>query len=575
MKSSIGSKIFGLAIFLLCLTLSLSGFLLWQVSSLQRDLRVMAEKTIPLSENFALLNETGLRRRIAFERQVGVFISGHHGPELETFNARILKEAVANYERFTEEIQKQLARGRELLALHFAEEADPENLGQIEALLEETARVYPLITDQGLEVLAKLREGKVAEALSRLSILNEQQSNLQQVREKMQVLSAERAQKAGEREEKRNDQIRGLTISAGISLILLGLVVARIVTVKLTAPVRCLIEGVQDVRSGNLDLHLTVTQTDEIGVLTDAFNHFVSELRAKAELQRTFGKYVDPRVIEHMALKPSDSMPAESRVEMTVGFSDLVGFSHLGEQLTPKTLVTLLNRHFTLQSEAVHSQRGVVDKFIGDAIMAFWGPPFTTPEAQAQLACDAALAQLDAAAILRRETPELTGLRRNTPLLDIRIGLSTGEVILGNLGSEKTRSFTVIGDAVNLGSRIEGANRFYGTHILVSERTAEMAGTDFLFREIDLLTAKGKNEPAKIFELMGRASTASEAQIELAHQFSVGLAAYRSQDWTRAESAFAACGSDAPSQVFLQRIAKLRQNPPPTDWAGVWKLDEK
>jgi adenylate cyclase len=276
-----------------------------------------------------------------------------------------------------------------------------------------------------------------------------------------------------------------------------------------------------------------------------------------------------------MVLKPADSMPLESRVEMTVGFSDLVGFSQLSEQLTPKALVNLLNRHFTLQSEAVHAQRGVVDKFIGDAIMAFWGPPFTTPEAQAKLACESALQQLAAAATLRNETADLTGLRRNTPQLDIRIGLSTGDVVLGNLGSEKTRSFTVIGDAVNLGSRIEGANRVYGTHILVSQRTAELAEPDFLFREIDLLTAKGKSEPSKIYELMGRASDASEAQLQLTQHFTEGLAAYRSQDWARAETAFSACGSDATAQVFLTRIAKLRQTPPPADWSGVWKLDEK
>ncbi len=569
MKSSIGSKIFGLAIFLLCLTLSLSGFLLWQVSLLQRDLRVMAEKTIPLSETLALLNESGLRRRIAFERQIVGHLSAGHGSDIEHFSARTLKEAEVNYRFFTEEIRKQMSRARELLDLHFAQESDRESLGQIEALLEETARVYPLITEQGLELLAELRSGNTAQAISRLSVLNDHQVNLQKVREKMQSLSAQRALSAGEREEARNNQIRGLTISAGISLILLGLVVARIVTVKLTAPVRCLIEGVQNIRNGNLDLNLKVTQTDEIGVLTDAFNHFVAELRAKAELQRTFGKYVDPRVLEHMVLKPAESVSTESRVEMTVGFSDLVGFTQLGEQLTPKALVTLLNRHFTLQSEAVHSQRGVVDKFIGDAIMAFWGPPFTTAEAQAQLACEAALAQLAAAAILRSETADLTGLRRNTPLIDLRIGLSTGDVVLGNLGSEKTRSFTVIGDAVNLGSRIEGANRFYGTHILVSQRTMEMAGPGFLFREIDLLTAKGKSEPAKIYELMGRSSEASREQLQIVQHFTEGLVAYRAQDWIRAESAFSACGTDAPSQVFLTRVAKLRENPPPADWSGI------
>jgi class 3 adenylate cyclase len=276
-----------------------------------------------------------------------------------------------------------------------------------------------------------------------------------------------------------------------------------------------------------------------------------------------------------MVLKPADAAQIGGRVEMTIGFADLVGFSHLGEQLTPKALVHLLNRHFTLQADSIQAQRGVVDKFIGDAIMAFWGHPFTPHESHAELACTAALAQIEAATRLRVELPEITGLRRDTPYLDVRVGLSTGDVVLGNLGSENTRSFTVIGDAVNLGSRLEGANRFYGTQILASQRTATLAGPSFLFREIDFLTVKGKSEPVRIFELAGKTADAAPERIQLFENFAAGLAAYREQRWDDADAAFLVCGGDAPARVFRDRIAALRLSPPSRDWNGIWKLDAK
>src|SRR5262249_39609012 len=224
--------------------------------------------------------------------------------------------------------------------------------------------------------------------------------------------------------------------------------------------------------------------TDEVGRLTDSFNFFVKELRSKEHIKETFGKYIDPRVLEQVLTEGGEQAVASGRREMTVLFGDLVGFTGLSERLTPLLMVKLLNRHFGLQALAIQEHRGIVDKFVGDSIVAFWGPPFVKVEEHALLACHAARAQLLALDNLRRELPDITGLRRDVPTVDLCIGISTGEVVVGNIGSENTRSYTVIGDIVNLAARLERANRVYRTQILVSESTAQSIGSEFEMREI-------------------------------------------------------------------------------------------
>ena len=168
-------------------------------------------------------------------------------------------------------------------------------------------------------------------------------------------------------------------------------------------------------------------------------------------------------------------------------------------------MVKLLNRHFGLQALAVQEHRGIVDKFVGDSIVAFWGPPFVKAEEHAMLACRAAQAQLPRSIISRRELPDITGLRRDTPTVDLCIGICTGEVVVGNIGSENTRSYTVVGDTVNVAARLERANRVYGTQILINESTAQAIGSQFETREIDTISVKGKTETTRIFELMSAA----------------------------------------------------------------------
>src|SRR4029434_9629208 len=281
--------------------------------------------------------------------------------------------------------------------------------------------------------------------------------------------------------------------------------------------VRSLASAMRDVQGGNLNVELPVSSTDEVGRLTDSFNFFVKELRSKQRLKQTFGKYIDPRILEQVLAQPGAEAVASGRREMTVLFAELVGFTGLSERLTPLLMVTLLNRHFGLQALAVQEHHGVVDKFVGDSVMAFWGPPFVKPEEHAFLACRAAQAQLAALDTLCRELPDITGLRRDLPAIDLCIGVCTGEVVVGNIGSDNTRSYTVIGDTVNLTARLERANRIYGTQILVGETTAQAIGSQFEIREIDTISVKGKTETTRIFELMSAAGQLSEVLERCAH----------------------------------------------------------
>jgi len=304
----------------------------------------------------------------------------------------------------------------------------------------------------------------------------------------------------------------------------------------------------------------------------------VDELKRKDNLQKAIGSYIYPRIVEKVILpgRPED-VAGQKRV-MTVLFTDLVGFTTLGENLTPGGLVNVINRYFTLMSECVQQEKGIIDKFIGDAIMAYWGPPFVAEEEQAAAACRAALKQTEALARFRQELPELMGLRKNVPEINLRIGLATGEVIVGNIGSDTARSYTVMGDVVNLASRLESANNVYGTRILVSDETRRLADRAMETREIDRLTVKGNSDPVGIYELLAETGKLAPDWANRKSRFETALEAYRKQDWPAAEAIFKELSekfADAPSRAFLERITMLKQHSPGPGWDGVWRMASK
>ena len=361
--------------------------------------------------------------------------------------------------------------------------------------------------------------------------------------------------------------------------ILLGITVAAAVTLGLVRPVRRLLAGTVAVERGALDTVVPITSRDEIGRLTQSFNTMVGELRLKAQIRETFGKYVDPRIVAGLIDRPELTDAKGSRREMTILFCDMKGFTAFSEGMTPAALVTVLNRFMTIMSEPVRHHRGIIDKYLGDGVMAFWGPPFTGAEEQAQLACLAALDQIAGLAAFRAELPDLTGLRRGFPEIDIRIGIATGDVVVGSIGSELTRNYTVIGDTVNLASRLEGANKTYSTRVLIGEATNLFVADAVETREIDSVLVVGKTEPQRIFELLGRKGEVAREQLALRDAYVEALDAYRRRAWEKARAGFESCLAiapcDRPSKLFLERIVQFGETAPDIDWKGVWSLAEK
>jgi adenylate cyclase len=369
------------------------------------------------------------------------------------------------------------------------------------------------------------------------------------------------------------EEVKAIRLNWGITIIatLLGLVLAAVVTRKLVEPVRRLLTGTRAVERGDLSVQVLANSADEIATLTQSFNNMVAGLREKERIKDTFGKYVDPRIVQGLLENRLAATGGEKK-PMTVFFSDLVGFTSLCEHLTPDGVVRLLNQYFALMSEPIHAQKGILDKFIGDAIMAYWGPPFTGETEHAALACATALEQRARLERFRAMLPDLMGLRKGLPQISVRVGLASGDVTVGNIGSEQAKGFTVIGDTVNLASRLEGANKEYGTGILMSEETRRLAGEAIDAREIDVLRVVGKSEPVRVYELLGGKGQADAALIRA---YEAALSAYKKGDWDAAEAGFSGLNGDRPAQVMLGRIAYWRANPAARPADGVWDLTRK
>jgi adenylate cyclase len=305
----------------------------------------------------------------------------------------------------------------------------------------------------------------------------------------------------------------------------------------------------------------------------------VTERRTKERIKGTFETYMDPRIVAGIIQHPDTMQLSGEKRIVTVFFSDMEKFSSISELLTPAALVKLINQYLTLASGSIRRYNGVIDKYIGDAVMAFWSPPFTSENEHAKLACFAALEQLSILDEFRRMVPDLTGFRKGLPTINIRVGLATGDAIVGNIGSNISRNYTVMGDTVNIASRLESASKQYGTHLLISEQTQVMARDVIETRELDFIRMVGKSEPVRIFELLARKGELGPATADLRESFARGLNAYRNRDWDRAQAYFVACLkidlADAPSKLFIERVQYLRDHPPAEDWDGIWSLTAK
>ena len=299
---------------------------------------------------------------------------------------------------------------------------------------------------------------------------------------------------------------------------------------------------------------------------------FFIESRGKRQLANLFGHYIPPELVDEMSESPEEySLDGENR-EMTVLFSDVRGFTTISEGMDPKQLTQLMNALLTPMTRVIHKNRGTIDKYMGDAIMSFWGAPLADSE-HARHALYAAMEMMDELKIMQEEFRQ-----RGWPEVNIGIGLNTGDMNVGNMGSEFRMAYTVLGDAVNLGSRLEGLTKNYGVNIIVSESTKSEI-PEFVFRELDLVRVKGKNEPVAIFEPIGHKNDLDKEVTEELTAYKQALLNFRAQSLDKAELDFFNLNRLYPNrflyQVYLDRIAFYRREPPGDDWDGVFTHTSK
>ncbi len=300
-----------------------------------------------------------------------------------------------------------------------------------------------------------------------------------------------------------------------------------------------------------------------------ALYRYAMEAKEKKKIKSTFQYYVAAPVMEELMKHPEKLKLGGEEKELTVLFSDIRRFTTISEGLKPDALIAILNEYLTAMSDVVFKYQGYLDKYIGDAIMAVYGAPLVQ-EDHAKKACLTAIEMMERLNIMRQEWKD-----KGRPFLDIGIGINTGNMVVGNVGSEQKYDYTVIGDNVNLASRLEGLNKLYGTNIIISKKVQEEIERELLWRELDIVQVKGKTEAKTIYELMGRKGISQiEETVEVFHN---GVKYYRERRWEDAIKSFTAVinlkPEDNPSKLYIQRSRQFITAPPPDNWQGIFVIN--
>ncbi|TGN80564.1 HAMP domain-containing protein [Bradyrhizobium yuanmingense] len=574
-NQSIRRKIVGIALGLIVLMLVTSILSMVMSSQVGILLDELTNRYIPAYSHLARANIRSLERALAQRRMVMTRMEAPSDEEAYAARLRDFEALDRNFEREAEAARKLINAIIDDPRTY----SDNAALARLDVRIESSVAELRRDLDEGNAKLLKQVEAKdMAAARGTLEHLDTLRDAFNR---KVDAIRADMlAQVYFSTSQVTGRQHQTIIVSGVVTLLaaIVGFVFALLVSSGITRPVRLLLAGAREVEAGRFDKPITVSTQDEIGELAAAFNRMIEQLRHNERIRETFGRYIDPKVVQGLIDRPEVAIDGERRV-MTILFCDMSGFTSMSEGMTPRGLVKVMNHYFTVMSAPIRNNRGIIDKYIGDAIMSYWGPPFIEEEEQGLLAGLAAVEMTDQVPALQKQLPDLLGIRAMPAPCDLRVGIATGEVLTGSIGSELMMSFTVMGDAVNLASRLEAVNKVYGTRILISQATADGIGSRLELREIDRLAVAGQSAPQAIFELMARPGALSDAQVSLRTHYADGLAAYRARRFDEARAAFNAAleavPGDGPSRTMLGRIAQFAANPPDPDWDGVWRLEQK
>ncbi|NQZ18893.1 MAG: HAMP domain-containing protein [Bdellovibrionales bacterium] len=361
------------------------------------------------------------------------------------------------------------------------------------------------------------------------------------------------------------NSLENLFLVIGLISGFLALFVSIFLSGTVTRAISSLIEGVGEVKKGNLDYEVKVQTKDEFKSLADAFNSMTQGLKEKEMIKSTFKRYVNPKIVDSLLAEGEKLNLGGERRDVVIFFSDIASFTKISEKLTPEDTVQFLNRYLGAMTEVIEEREGIVDKYIGDAILAYW---VITKKNRSgyEKACQVAMRQQEIVEELRAEWKDSDELKN----FSMRIGIHGGQALMGNIGSTTRMDYTVIGDDVNTAARLESVNKLYGTNIIISQSIQQEISENLNRRELDSVYVVGKSEPVSIYEL-------NENQ-ELSKSFEKAFSIYKQGNFVDAKELFvkhkAQFEEDHASHVFIERCDELIKNPPQA-WNGTYKLNSK
>jgi class 3 adenylate cyclase len=569
MRLTIGNRIFAIAAsmtLMMALAAIVSSYFMDNANG---EFRRVAKTYIPLSNAMEEIQDHAKELKLLFHWVLPPLLARDAAAPMDPILKKLQEMYLNDHVEYQSALQLLLLAQKEEQVVEFKVE-----LARLTVQMEQVVNLHIALQKQTFTILDQLAKGEVpdVDVVSAIRLQLEQQINV--VKNEIDSLTNQAYGQA---------TVNGVwafraNMVAMASTALFGLILAGFISRGLVRPLQDLESAVREVKNGNLAPQIEVRSSDEIGNLTYAFKEMSAELRTKEQIKDTFGKYVDPRIVEQLTVGEDAGLGDGERRIYSVFFSDIAGFTGISEMLTPKSLVNLINAYLSEMSIPIQESSGVIDKYIGDAIMAYWGPPFTSVEDHAQAACRAALEQQTRLIEFRKRVGEITGLRRGYPDVSMRIGIATGEVLVGSVGSERARNYTVIGNTVNLAGRLESLGKHYGTDILISEETWDAVRDDFELREIDTIAVAGKTESSRIFELLATKGDLTPEQSARRDSFAAALEVYRAGDWPAArralENYLAQDAGDGPAQVMLDRLEGLEATAS-DEWDGVWHFTQK
>ena len=556
-KLSVPYKIFSSVSIVILLTILTSSAILYYLTSVTFELTKIADHMVPITKNLSELDAHVIEQELVMERVFTFF-------EMEPIPNSKIETEVKTFHELSGLIDNEFQAANQTISEALSNARSNDDIiamARFDPLLVYLRGIHKNIEKNSMRIISKLKNRNFEEAhlLEELLRKEEDLFNFQMIKILKEVETlTERSALTAEHHQKSLVVLNAVFTALAI---ISGLAFSWVASAKLASPVNELMIATNEVKSGNLSARSGVYGDDEVAQIAIRFNRMVEGIKAKEQIKSTFGQYVDSRIVD--SILNNYDMDEVHRQPTTVFFSDIAGFSRISEQYTPSSVVKLVNEYLTDVSGPIINSQGIIDQFIGDAVVAFWGPPFVDEHEGPFLCCKAALEQQIQINVFRKKLSDILGVRQGLPDIRVRMGIATGECIVGNMGGSNLQSFTAIGPAKDWAEELETLNNKFNTQILVLETTVNLVGDRMEFRRLDRFQVAAEKQIG-VFELLGQSGTVSEETLEYKCAFEKALSFYEDGDFKKASKNFAKCKklnpNDKAVELYLASITYFNQN---------------